>query len=116
MSEQVIVVILEHDIANNVCKRKIVPTGGGIGLLRMNFGSQGDAVATLEKELKALAGQHGWDLIFRDVGKYPAIRCPVCNAVYNYPEDLFLEDGSVVCQNCGKPFFPPQDSSNHAVK
>ncbi len=104
--QQVILVILEHDITNNACTVKIVPSARRIGLALVDFGSHGGGVATLERELKGLAEQHEWDLTLRDAGRYSAIRCPKCNAIYNYPEDLFLEDGSVVCQNCGKPFFP----------
>jgi hypothetical protein len=33
-------------------------------------------------------------------------RCPYCSSIYSYSVSNFENDGSVRCQNCGKPFVP----------
>jgi predicted Zn finger-like uncharacterized protein len=34
-------------------------------------------------------------------------RCPHCSSTYSYDASKLENDGSVRCQNCGKPFAPP---------
>ena len=85
---------------------------GGAGLLRLDLGSQDDEVLTFETMLRDFARQHGWDVRFKnDVVRFKGARCPHCNALYSYPEEMFMKDGSVICQNCAKPFFPEQATS-----
>ncbi|MFW9961153.1 MAG: MJ0042-type zinc finger domain-containing protein [Candidatus Thorarchaeota archaeon] len=34
-------------------------------------------------------------------------RCPHCSSTYSYNVSKIEKDGSIKCQNCGKPFTPP---------
>ncbi len=107
MSEQIVLIVLEHDITNNFCRLDIVPAGGGTGVLRITWGSHDAAEKTFRKKMEALASQHGWHLEYRE--REFAVRgekCPFCGAIYSYPDELVATDGSVVCQNCARSFLP----------
>lgn len=106
MSEQAVVVVLEHDITSNVCEVRCLATAGGSGFLRVSYGSHDAAESTFQKLVEQLALFRGWEyevLPPESVGE--TARCPTCGATYSYPRDKILKDGTVRCQNCDKPFI-----------
>jgi hypothetical protein len=104
MSEQTITIIVQHYVENNECEITVLSSGGGEGLLRIDFGSQAAAESTFLRKIEQFARLHGWELS----RKYPGRKgsgCPFCNAYYLYSEKNIQDDGSVVCQNCSKSFM-----------
>ncbi|MFW9767460.1 MAG: hypothetical protein ACFFF9_00710 [Candidatus Thorarchaeota archaeon] len=104
MSEQTITIIVQHYVEINECEITVLSSGGGEGLLRIDFGSQAAAESTFLRKIEQLARLHGWELS----RKYPGRKgsgCPFCNAYYLYSEKNIQDDGSVVCQNCNKSFM-----------
>ena len=119
MSEQVILIVLEHTIENNECRLEIIPAGGGSGLLHITWGSHEAAVNTFKDKFKKLATEGGWNWKFREkdyaysVKRYPhkqyaytGKKCPHCRAIYSYEKRDLNEDGTVECQNCARRFIP----------
>ena len=101
MSEQTITIIVQHYKDDRECELTIISSGGGEGLLRIDFGSQAAAESTFLKKIEHLARIHGWELSRKYPGRKGA-GCPFCDAYYLYLETHIQDDGSVVCQNCGK--------------
>lgn len=109
MSEQAVVVIVEHDVNANTCKVQCLALAGGSGLLRISWGSHDAAESTFRNHIKDLALKHGWrcEILPMEVA-FREVKCPICRAIYSYPKEKVLKDGSVICQNCGMPFVPSQ--------
>ncbi len=104
MSEQSITIIVQHQKTRRECEVTVVCSGGGEGLLRIDFGSESGAESTFLNYLRNLAKVNGWRLD----RKFPGLKgttCPFCNAFYIYRENVVREDGSVVCQNCNRSFI-----------
>ena len=104
LSEQTITIIIQHNKADRECEITIISSGGGEGLLRIDFGSQAAAEATLLKKIENLARFQSWELS----RQYPGSKgytCPFCTAYYLYLEKHIQDDGSVVCQNCNRSFM-----------
>ena len=104
MSEQAITVILQYYPEKRECEVTAICSGGGEGVLRIDFGSQSAAEATFLKNLEKLARRYDWRLS----QKYPGRKgsgCPFCGAYYLYTEEKIQDDGSVVCQNCKRSFM-----------
>jgi hypothetical protein len=100
-SEQAVLVIVEHNLSTNACRLQCNALAGGVGLLRVDYGSRDEAERDFWTFVEKLALQHGWQL-----PKYSVAKCTNCGALYSYAGWRILEDGSVVCQNCNKPFVP----------
>jgi hypothetical protein len=109
MSEQAVVVIVEHDITANICKLQCLALAGGSGLLRISWGSHDAAESTFRDLIEGLAHKHGWqyEIIPIEIA-FRGVKCPTCGSIYSYPKEKVLEDGSVRCQNCDMPFIPSQ--------
>ncbi len=104
MSEQTITIIVQYYKEDRECEITIISSGGGEGLLRIDFGSQAAAESTFLKKIENLARIHSWELS----RKYPGRKrfgCPFCDAYYLYLETHIQDDGSVVCQNCNRSFM-----------
>ena len=104
MSEQTITIIVQYYKEDRECELTIISSGGGEGLLRIDFGSQAAAESTVLKKIENLARIHSWELS----RKYPGRKrsgCPFCDAYYLYLETHIQDDGSVVCQNCNRSFM-----------
>jgi len=109
LSEQAVVVVVEHDVAANTCKVQCLALAGGAGLLRISWGAQDAAESTFRKLIEGLALQHGWQYEFIPTEyRLKGAKCPSCGAIYQYPPDKVLENGTVRCQNCDRPFYPGQ--------
>ena len=103
-SEQSITIIVQYYKEKRECEVTVVCSGGGDGLLRINFGSETAAESTLLENLESLARRQGWELS----PKYPGHKgssCPFCSAFYLYRRNQVQDDGSVVCQNCNRSFM-----------
>jgi transcription elongation factor Elf1 len=46
---------------------------------------------------------------------YKGEKCPHCEAVYKYLDSVRADDGSLVCQNCGKDFRPELPTREEAI-
>ena len=103
MSEQSITIIVQHQVTKNECEVTVVCSGGGEGLLRLDFGSERAAESTFVNYLVTLARERGWKLSRMHPG-YKGAACPFCSAFYLYEESKIQPDGSVVCQNCNRSF------------
>ncbi len=104
-TDQAIVVLLDCDADADTCKTEVVATAGGESILHISLGSQDAAEDTFARSIDDLARRHGWhceDITRQIIHKHA--KCPSCGAVYSYYAEQVLEDGSMRCQNCGKPF------------
>jgi hypothetical protein len=103
MSDQSITIILQYYVEKRECEITAICSGGGKGILHIDFGSQSAAESTFQKNLEVLARRHGWELSKKNPGRKGS-SCPFCGAYYLYKEDVIQDDGSVVCQNCNRSF------------
>jgi predicted Zn finger-like uncharacterized protein len=52
-----------------------------------------------------MARERGWEIHIEEAKiKSRGSQCPNCGSAYVYSKEKIQADGSVVCQNCGKPF------------
>ena len=103
VSEQSITIVVRHSVEKAECELDAIATGGGTGLLRIDWGSTWAAESTLQEEILRLAGRHGWE-VGRIHRATKGSECPFCGAYYAYSQDQVQKDGSVRCQNCNKMF------------
>ncbi|RDE17963.1 MAG: hypothetical protein C4K49_00045 [Candidatus Thorarchaeota archaeon] len=105
VSEQAIIVLVDHDVDTNTCATEVVATSGGAGWWRWSLGSQDEAEDTFATSLAELAHVRGWQYegTFPQYA-FPRAICPSCGAIYSYRREQILDGGSVRCQNCDKPF------------
>jgi len=104
LSEQTITIIVQYYIEDRTCEITIISSGGGDGLLRIDFGAQAAAESTLLKKIENLSRIQGWELSKQYPGR-KGCGCPFCDAYYLYLEKHIQDDGSVVCQNCNRSFM-----------
>ena len=104
VSEQIITIIVQYYRNLRECEITNICSGGGDGLLRIDFGSELAAESTFQKFLENLARTRMWELS----RKYPdqkGLGCPFCGAFYIYNHDKMQDDGSILCQNCNRSFI-----------
>jgi predicted Zn finger-like uncharacterized protein len=111
VSEQSITIVVRHSFEKAECELDALATGGGTGLLRIDWGAMGAAESSLQKEILRLAGLYGWEVGRIHKGTKGS-GCPFCGAHYTYSQDQVQKDGSVRCQNCNKMF--PLASGNRS--
>ncbi len=104
MSEQTITIIVQHYIKARECEITVISSGGGDGILRIDLGSEAAAESAFLKKVEHLAKLHDWE-VSRKYPGHKGSECPFCDAYYLYSEKSIQDDGSVVCQNCGKSFM-----------
>ena len=99
-----IMTILDYSIAERSCELLIRYAGGGLSLL--GSGSSEDFVKEMTNAIVALAEEENWKYEVEKVKiRSAGSQCPNCKAAYKYPKEKVREDGTVKCQNCGKPFI-----------
>jgi predicted Zn finger-like uncharacterized protein len=99
-----IMTILDYSIGENSCELLIRYAGGGLSLL--GSGSSEDFVKEMTNAIVALAEEERWIYEVEKVKiRAAGSQCPNCKAAYKYPKEKVREDGTVECQNCGKPFI-----------
>ncbi len=99
-----IMTILDYSIGERSCELLIRYTGGGLSLL--GSGSSEDFVKEMTNAIVALAEEERWIYEVEKVKiRAAGSQCPNCKAAYKYPKEKVREDGTVECQNCGKPFI-----------
>lgn len=114
-SEQAITIVLQYYMDKNECEISVIAVGGGIGLLRIDWGSQSAAEDTFVKRIIDLAKKHGWDLSRKYPGRKGS-RCPHCGAFYLYKQEHVQDNGTVSCQNCLKSFLLEMDRKIEAYE
>ncbi|MFW9961136.1 MAG: MJ0042-type zinc finger domain-containing protein [Candidatus Thorarchaeota archaeon] len=101
-------ITLDHDKILEKCEVTIIGSGGSIPSLDSVVGSE-DPGKRAVKDLADLANERGWEISIEMAKiKSRGTECPNCGSVYVYSKEKIKADGSVVCQNCGKPFMIPQ--------
>ncbi len=99
-----IMTILDYSIGENSCELLIRYAGGGLSLL--GSGSSEDFVKEMTNAIVALAEEERWIYEVEKVKiRAAGSQCPNCKAAYKYPKEKVRADGTVECQNCGKPFI-----------
>ncbi len=99
-----IMTILDYSIGESSCEILIRYAGGGLSLL--GSGSSEDFVKEMTNAIVDLAKEKNWIYEVEKVEiRSAGSQCPNCKAAYKYPEEKVREDGTVECQNCGKPFI-----------
>ncbi len=99
-----IMTILDYSIGERSCELLIRYAGGGLSLL--GSGSSEDFVKEMTNAIVALAEEERWIYEVEKVKiRAAGSQCPNCKAAYKYPKEKVREDGTVECQNCGKPFI-----------
>jgi len=100
-----IMTIVDFDMNTDTCDVDVRNVGGAMSLIGMSKAE--DFVTRLINEITDYADRQGWTYEVERVKTRPAgSQCPNCKAAYKYPKENRREDGSVDCQNCGKPFTP----------
>ncbi len=99
-----IMTILDYSIGERSCELLIRYAGGGLSIL--GSGSSEEFVKGMTNAIVALAEEENW-ICKVEKAKIRAAgsQCPNCKAAYKYPKEKVREDGTVECQNCGKPFI-----------
>ena len=101
-------ITLDHDTDLKKCEVTIIGAGGGIPSLDSVAGSD-DPGKRAVKDLANLAEKNGWEIsIEKTMIKSRGTPCPNCGSAYVYSKEKIKADGTVICQNCGKPFIIPQ--------
>ncbi|MFW9956846.1 MAG: MJ0042-type zinc finger domain-containing protein [Candidatus Odinarchaeota archaeon] len=101
-------ITLDHDKILEKCEVTIVGSEGSIPSLDSVVDSE-DPGKRAVKDLAALADKNGWEInIEKSMIKSRGTPCPNCGSVYVYSKEKIKADGTVICQNCGKPFVTPQ--------
>jgi hypothetical protein len=107
--DAVIVLVVENDNHEDECNIWMHPHGidalNSWGLWQLKIAAFWH---TLRDDILELADKNEW---FYEVEKasYRGKECPYCFAIYVYKQEDYMNDGMVLCQNCGKPFLPPED-------
>jgi predicted Zn finger-like uncharacterized protein len=100
-------ITLDHDKNLKKCEVTIIGSGGGFPSLDSIAGS--DPGKRAVKDLTNLADKNGWEITLEKTTiKSRGTPCPNCGSAYVYSEEKIKADGTVICQNCGKPFMIPQ--------
>jgi predicted Zn finger-like uncharacterized protein len=98
-------ITLDHDNTLAVCEITIIGAGGGVPSLDSVAGS-GNPGKRAVNDLAGLARAHNWEICIENAKiKSRGSQCPNCGSAYVYSKDKIGMDGSVLCQNCGKPFL-----------
>jgi predicted Zn finger-like uncharacterized protein len=94
-------ITLEHDKASERCDITILGAGGSmIGVAELDPPRAGPV-----PDLVRMARERGWEIHIEEAKiKSRGSQCPNCGSAYVYSKEKIQADGSVVCQNCGKPF------------
>ncbi len=99
-----IMTILDYSIGERSCELLIRYAGGGLSLL--GSGSSEDFVKEMTNAIVDLAKEKNWIYEVEKVKiRAAGSQCPNCKAAYKYPKEKVRDDGTVECQNCGKPFI-----------
>ncbi len=95
-------ITLEHDKTSERCDITIIGAGGSVrGVTELDSPRAGQV-----QDLASLAKARGWETHIEEAKiKSRGSPCPNCGSAYVYSKDKIQADGSVVCQNCGKPFM-----------
>ena len=106
---QTLIIIVDHDVRKDACKVEAMRLPGGSESM-VAFAAAADAEPEFQKIVEELAQNHGWPYETHVVPEsYRGSKCPSCGAIYVYPREKILSDGSVRCQNCGRSFVPSQE-------
>jgi len=104
-SGHVNLITLDHDKTLETCEVTIMYAGGGAQSLISFTEISNSGVGALQ-DLVSLAKERGWDIhVEKAKIKARGSPCPNCDSAYVYSKDKIRADGSVTCQNCGKPFM-----------
>ncbi|MFQ5833978.1 MAG: hypothetical protein ACE5H4_14835 [Candidatus Thorarchaeota archaeon] len=100
-----IMTVLDYDPARRSCDLLIRYSGGALSLI--GTGRSEDFISDMVRAISGLAEQKEWLYKIERAKVKPAgEECPYCGASYRYPKEKVGEDGTVECQNCGRPFAP----------
>jgi predicted Zn finger-like uncharacterized protein len=98
-----IMTVFDYDSKEESCELLIRYSGGALSLI--GTGRSEDFITGMAKAISSLAEHKGWQCRIEKAKVRPAgAQCPRCGASYKYQKKKIREDGTVDCQNCGKPF------------
>jgi len=99
-----IMTILDYSVGERSCELLIRYAGGGLSLL--GAGKSDDFIKEMINAITDLAKEKNWLYELKKVKiRNAGNQCPNCKAAYRYPPEKVRENGTVECQNCGKPFI-----------
>jgi len=97
-------ITLDHDRSSDECEVTVIGAGGGWQSL-ISAAEIGDPGAKPVADLVRLAEDRNWPIeVSKATIKSRGSECPKCHSSYVYRDDQKDVDGTVSCQNCGKPF------------
>jgi predicted Zn finger-like uncharacterized protein len=98
-----IMTILDFSPKESQCEVFIQYVGGDMSFL--GTGKSEDFVKVMKRSIESLARKKMWKFEVVPVKiRSAGTPCPHCKKAYKYPKEKIEADGTVKCQNCGKPF------------
>ena len=98
-----IMTILDFSPRENQCEVLVQYVGGNMSFL--GTGRSEDFLKDMKNSIESLAKEKMWEFEVVPVKiRSTGTLCPHCKKAYKYPKEKIERDGTVKCQNCGKPF------------
>lgn len=98
-----VMTIVDYFVEEQICEIHIRYVGGNFSFL--GTGKSEDFINKITSSIEILAKENLWNFkVEKVIVRNAGTPCPSCKKAYKYPEEKIREDGTVECQNCGKPF------------
>ncbi len=99
-----VMTIVDYSIEDRFCEIQVRYVGGNLSFL--GTGKSEDFIKEITSSIETLAKEKLWKFQVEKVKiRNAGTPCPNCKKAYRYPKEKIREDGTVECQNCGKPFI-----------
>lgn len=99
-----VMTIVDYFIEEQICEVHMRYVGGNFSFL--GTGKSEDFIKIITSRIETLAKENLWKVEITEVKiRNAGTLCPNCKKAYKYPDEKVREDGTVECQNCGKPFL-----------
>lgn len=99
-----VMTIVDYFIEEQICEIHIRYVGGNFSFL--GTGKSEDFIKEITSSIEDLAKEKLWNFEVEKIKiRNAGSQCPNCRAAYKYLKENVRENGTVECQNCGKPFI-----------
>ena len=99
-----VMIIVDFSPEEDQCEVSVRYVGGSLSFL--GTGKSEDFIKQLKKKIESLAEVMMWKCEVTPIKiRAAGTVCPHCDKAYRYSKDKIQANGTVNCQNCGRPFL-----------